>query len=238
MKKVAVIPYSDYEKMSTQPVQQPLPTTLYEPKIEQLSSVEKNLTEILNSSMDIHEKRIKYQEILQKLIDLKERYNTTKPINEVAEFETVKDFKNILETSLPMSVKNKGMALYNTLKGQINWDNDGQIVINGDPIVGSNIIDLISDLVRNWRRNPITGWPIIKQKLRTINFPKSLILNQDRLADLENVFTPSRAVTVGSLDTASGTPLGLMKKRTRKSPYPAAKKLRKKAEVSRQWLKI
>lgn len=248
MKKVVVMPFSDYEKMSnknnnTQPLQQnqPLPAVLHEPKINQLADVEKDLTEILNSRMNIYEKRLKYQEILQKLLDLKEKYtsvNEPTPTNETIKNE--KDFKTILENSLPQTVKNKGIALYNTLKDQLIWDDDGQIIIDGVPIKGSNIVDLISDLTRNWLRNPVTGWPVIKQKLRVINFPKSLISNQNRLMDLEDVFSLPRDIASGSSGeiTAPTTPLGLTNKRRHKNPYPSAKKLRKKADITRKWLKI
>lgn len=253
MKKVAVIPYSDYEKMNnnnsntSQPrlIQQPLPITLYEPKMEQLTSIENELMTILNSNMNIHEKRTKYQDMLQKLVDLKEKYGhdneaVSTPEKEVKDTEE-KDLKTILEYSLPVSVKNRGIALFNTLKNQIVWDKTGQIIIDDKPIPGSNIIDLISDLVRNWRRSPVTGWPIIKQKLRNINLPRSLILNTNRLEELENVqdIPETLASNIPRAMTSSTTPpLGLTRTRVRKNPYPSVKRLRKQADVMRVWLKL
>lgn len=239
MKKVVVMPYADYENMNVSPpiiTQQSRPTSLYDPKIEKMNVIEKELGEILHSPMNIHEKRTKYQDILQTLLDLKDKFTQDNPHafrNEdpTQEEEYLKDFKSVLETVLPLTGKNKGIALYETLKDELAWDTKGQIVIDGQPVIGSNIVDLISDLVKNWKRGPITGWPIIKQKLRTINFPRSLILNQNRLSDLEKVFS-----TPMSLSSPSPTPSS-RSKRTHKSPYPEAKKLRKKAIITREWLR-
>ena len=252
MKKIAVIPYSDYEKMNNNNtslprlIQQPLPITLYEPKMEQLTSIENELMTILNSNMNIHEKRMKYQDILQKLVNLKEKYGhsdnetVSTPEKEVKDTEE-KDLKTILEYSLPITVKNRGVALFNTLKNQIKWDKTGQIIIDDETIPGSNIIDLISDLVRNWRRSPVTGWPIIRQKLRNINLPRSLILNTIRLEELENVqdIPETLASNIPRAMTSSATPpLGLTRTRVRKNPYPSVKRLRKQADVMRDWLKF
>src|SRR5678816_322318 len=52
--------------------QQPLPHSLYDPKVEQITKYEKEVYRILNSDINIHEKRILYQEAIQKLIDLKD----------------------------------------------------------------------------------------------------------------------------------------------------------------------
>lgn len=238
MKKVVVMPYTDYEKMNVNhqstTVQQPLPTSLYEPKLEKMIAIEKELGEILNSRMNIHEKRSRYQDILQTLLDFKDKYtqdNVQAFKNEdPSQEDYLKDFRPVLETSLPPTVKNKGIALYETLKDKLTWDTSGQIVIDGQPIIGSNIVDLISDLVRTWKRDPITGWPIIKQKLRTINFPRSLISNQNRLNEIEKVFSSPRPVITPTLESRS--------KRTHKGPYSTAKKLRKKASIEKQWVRI
>src|SRR5678815_5243871 len=52
--------------------QQPLPHSLYDPKVEQITKYEKEVYRILNSDINIHEKRLLYQEAIQKLIDLKD----------------------------------------------------------------------------------------------------------------------------------------------------------------------
>src|SRR5678816_3231262 len=45
--------------------QQPLPPSLYDLKVEQISNYEKEVCRILNSDSNIHEKRILYQEAIQ-----------------------------------------------------------------------------------------------------------------------------------------------------------------------------
>ncbi|KAL7639170.1 UNVERIFIED_CONTAM: hypothetical protein RMT77_010704 [Armadillidium vulgare] len=195
--------------------------------------------------MNIHEKRMKYQDMLQKLVDLKEKYGhdneaVSTPEKEVKDTEE-KDLKTISEYSLPISVKNRGIALFNIIQNQIMWNKTGQIIIDDVPIPGSNIIDLISDLVRNWCRSPVTGWPIIKQKLRNINLPRSLILNTIRLEELENVQDMPETLASNiprAMTSSDNPPLMLTRARVRKNPYPSVKRLRKQADVMRDWLKF
>src|SRR5678815_4922208 len=98
-------------------------------------------------------------------------------------------------------------------------------------IHGSNIVDLISDLSRDWKKTPVTGWNRIKQELQTINFPRSLIINKQRLADLDNIpLTPrpegSPAGTSFASDRSKLINRGTLRSRTgriRKNSYKVSK---------------
>lgn len=229
MKKVAILPYADFEKLKYRaehqplqfpteqhppshtpfenpvmyrhepqlPLQQQLPFSLYDPKIVQMNNYEKELHRILNMDANIHEKRALYQTALQKLIDLKEMYqhisltgsadeNTSVPLTPNVKSEEDR-FKHVLEQALPGKVKHDGLALYNILKDQISWDDSGQIIIDGETVPGSNIVDLISDLSRDRKKPAIRGWSEIKHELQLLHFPRTLIRNKQRLADLDDI---------------------------------------------------
>ena len=140
---------------------------------------------------------------IQSLVDLKELQHQSVSSNSTVPFansneQEEKGFKHILEQCLPNRSKNNGIALYNILKDQISWDDSGQIIIDGEAVVGSSIVDLISDLTREWKKPPITGWHKIKQELQAINFPKSLIQNKQRLFDLGKHSTYPQARNISS----------------------------------------
>src|ERR1700755_259145 len=265
MKKVVVVPYTEYEKMKytmdgyhheeqqqqqqqqkKRQQQQQTSFRLYDPRIEKLNKYERELTQILNSNLNVYKKCALYQNAIQSLVDLKDLHNHSIPNNSYekstpdppqpnGEHVEENKFQNILEQTLPARIKNKGIVLYNILKDQLLWDEAGQIIIDDETVEGSNISDLISDLTREWKKPPITGWHKIKQELQTINFPKSLIQNKQRLSDLENIpYIPRPSISSPSSSFASMR----SKSKITRTPYPPAKNLRKKAEALRGWIKM
>ena len=64
----------------------------------------------------------------------------------------------------------------------ITWDAMGVVSADGKPIAGSNITDLVNDVVRaNKTKNGPAGWAEFADVLRSINIPRVLITNQKRL---------------------------------------------------------
>src|SRR5678816_1488426 len=134
------------------------------------------------------------------------------------------NLRNILEESLPARARRSGLTLYNILKEQIAWNELGQIIIDDEIVKGSNIVDLIADLSRDWKKRAVTGWPTIKQELQTINFPRSLILNTRRLADLDDIpKTPRPDSSPSGMSYASDKFKRVVKGRIRKKPYASLK---------------
>ena len=236
MKKAVVIPFEQYTKLqdNSQSIPQPIPETLLDPRVEQVRNIEKELAEILTSKVNVDEKRLKYQEILQKLLEVKDKYTGMHPFsNEVSQRDYErKDFKKVLENSLPPTLKNKGNALYDTLKDQLNWNELGQIVVNDQPLQGSNIVDLVSDLARDWKKKPIPGWDVIKRELQGVNFPRSLIHNKQRLQDWDNQSSVSEPVVPNERPYK-----GILhrKSKTISSPQVIRKK---RNELARNWLRM
>src|SRR5678815_2541681 len=191
MKKVAVLPFNEYDKMKcnttssmqnphTQPTQSPpyavqsslqiqpshqhhfsrenqqplitgqihqqtLPYSLLDPKVEQINNYEKEVYRILNSDIKIHEKRILYQDAMQKLLSLKELHlkgpliksdveETNLPQEVKPEVKCEDNLRNILEESLPNRSRKSGLTLYNILKEQITWNELGQIIIDDEAV--------------------------------------------------------------------------------------------------------
>ena len=75
----------------------------------------------------------------------------------------------------------KARRLMEHLKRDIACTARGELIHEGLPIVGSNVVDLVNDLLRKRKTDPI-GWQPFARQLRTINLPMELIGNASRRA--------------------------------------------------------
>ena len=57
----------------------------------------------------------------------------------------------------------------------------GELIHEGAPVVGSNVVDLVNDLLRKRKTAP-TGWQPFARQLRAINLPMTLVGNVSRRA--------------------------------------------------------
>ena len=81
-------------------------------------------------------------------------------------------------SSVPKSLKRKTEVLLNLMQtsNRISWDQTGAVSIDNKVVPGSNIIDLVNDVLRRRTtlRNPI-GITEFKQMLQAINIPLELV---------------------------------------------------------------
>ena len=62
--------------------------------------------------------------------------------------------------SVPSTMKRKAQLLVSLLKNNPNvtWEDDGTVKLYGKSIPGSNIIDLVNDVIRHRKGSEPTGW--------------------------------------------------------------------------------
>jgi hypothetical protein len=197
MKKYIVLPYDFYIKLKNK----------YDEGDSDLKKTEQNMDDIIMSST-IHdsEKALKYQHALHDLlkknadlrkpleIEIKEKglsegeneYDVKKKIEKDQISEDVDQISHILTNILPKTRVQQGLALYDFLRGEksLNWNAEGQVSIENTNIPNLNIIDLIVELSRNKTTTNLKNWGTIKEHLRKINFPTSLIANEHRVKDI------------------------------------------------------
>ena len=80
--------------------------------------------------------------------------------------------------AIPKNSKTLARSMINRLKAnqdQLTWNNKGEIVVGGNPVVGSNIIDLISDQLKSRKHFNPTGWEAFTKSLDKMNMPKYLM---------------------------------------------------------------
>ena len=121
--------------------------------------------------------------------------------------------------TVPKTMQVKARRLMEHLKRDIAWTARGELIHEGVPIVGSNVVDLVNDLLRERKTDPI-GWQPFARQLRAINLPMELIGNTSRKAYIRQATTtatPSRRRTRAGTSSArrslSWTPLARRRSR-------------------------
>ncbi|KAF4529188.1 hypothetical protein B566_EDAN017653 [Ephemera danica] len=62
----------------------------------------------------------------------------------------------------------------------ISWDESGRVMINNQLLHGSNIIDLLNDVLRNRKHSAPVGWEPFARVLASLNVPREFIHNEQR----------------------------------------------------------
>lgn len=106
----------------------------------------------------------------------------------IVETPTMKEYNESLREeilkALPKAFKTKGELLFKRLCDceSIKWDNQGRVCINNKILAGSNITDLVCDVIRSKKSGAPTGWKEFLEALRIINIPQEFIGNPQRRA--------------------------------------------------------
>ena len=93
--------------------------------------------------------------------------------------------------TFPKTMQAKARRLMEHLKRDIKWTARGELIHEGVPVAGSNVVDLVNDLLLKRKTDP-TGWQPFAQQLRTFILPTELVGNVARRAYIRHATTPSR----------------------------------------------
>ncbi|KAG8238309.1 hypothetical protein J437_LFUL017844 [Ladona fulva] len=104
--------------------------------------------------------------------------------------------------TVPKKFKKKAQLLVDRLasSGNIKWDQTGTISMRGNKLTGTNIIDLVGDLMRKRKDFSPTGLVPFLNSLSEINVPHEFIGNADHLRYIQNVSSKEKAGPI-HLDT-------------------------------------
>jgi len=150
------------------------------------NNLDGDMNEIINkTNLNDREKWTEYYQILQRYFhqNKMQRQPVQLTINEGPVISNGMADQDIVTTYPPSLQKNAERLLGWIKRSNVNvsWDNQGVVKINGGLINGSNIIDLIGDLLRHRRTAiPPLGIETFIQVLRETNIPAELIGNKDR----------------------------------------------------------
>ena len=123
------------------------------------------------------EKVRQYNQILQRYLEYHDHLRTPSSSQEA---KTVKD-DEIIRT-VPTRYKGKAENLLKRIEREptMHWNERGEFVHNGRVVKGSNIIDLVNDVMRHRKGFRPHGWQEFARALREGNVPQDLIGNRQR----------------------------------------------------------
>ena len=97
--------------------------------------------------------------------------------------------------SVPKTMKVKAKKLMDRLQTQLSWTDRGELLHDGTPVPGSNMVDLVNDVLRKRRKSDPVGWQALAQQLKRINLPMELVCNVERRRYIRQAATTPVAVT-------------------------------------------
>lgn len=160
---------------------------------KQLEEFTTELTKILNSTHANPEEQFKiYTQLFTRFLNMdtemkqpikvllqQEPEKTAEPANLDMPF----DWNNLLN-GIPKNKRSKAAMFINEVKKNknLNVNENGELVVNGENFVGSNIVDIIHDFMRQRKTmKPVHGSIELAKVLAQSNIPHVYIGNPDRL---------------------------------------------------------
>jgi len=146
-----------------------------------VNALDKEMAAILKLKLSDSEKWTRYNQALQRYMHITGEQREPVKLT-VTEKQKSDGIKEGLIDSVPDTYKRKAIYLFERLKSSSNvrWNDSGEVFINGVMFEGSNIIDLINDVLRYRKNfNPL-AWRQFSTALKKLNISKDIIGNNDR----------------------------------------------------------
>ena len=167
-----------------------LRTPMQSPSDPTLCDLDVEMTNILDrSDIDVSEKVSLYNQTLLRYNDMTKTHankptrvvvvNEEKVVNEDNNDEENDTLSEIVGT-MPKSLQLKACMLTARLKKMVDWNDRGELLHEGVSITGSNITDLVHDLVRRRKTFEPVGWQQLAGQLRDSNIAMELMGNVAR----------------------------------------------------------
>lgn len=182
-RKMAVVPFKLWEDMKRwkeDQIQKPrLPP---DPKIMATVNLQRDLSSVMaNDDISEAEKSQLFGQTLHKFKMAHHKALTeTKPSLPAVTSES--KINQRIYDSVPTTMRKKAKLLVSWLENNPNlsWDENGTVKMYGKPVSGSNIIDLVNDVLRQRKDTEPTGWQPFAETLKELNVPQDYVGNKKR----------------------------------------------------------
>ena len=142
--------------------------------------------------------------------------------------------------TVPKTMQAKVRHLMEHIKRDIAWTARGELIHEGVPVAGSNVVDPVNDLLHKRKTDP-TGWQSFARQLRGIKLPMELVGNVARRAYIRRdgvvvVVERPRAGAGSARRSPSWTPLGRRRSQMEHSMFtPPPKRQREALALLASW---
>jgi len=145
------------------------------PIVTQVTNLDQELQNVLNSNFPADQKLIHYQQLLHRYIPMKQEQH--KPLQINLQQPRPLPARTVLDT-VPKNAEKRAKILLNHIETnpQFAFSEKGELVINGQTVGGSNVVDLVHNTVRDKRKvgPPVVGGEQFSQLLEETNVPKAV----------------------------------------------------------------
>ena len=155
-----------------------------EQRVKVMDTLDKKMQTILEREDLPTDERLKlYDQSLTRYLNVHDDYRprpvATAPPPEPVKQDPIDD--DILE-SVPKTMKAKAQLLLKKMKSSpdISWNEKGELKYKGETVQGSNVVDLVNDVLRKRKYFNPQGWETFGEALREANVPQDLIGHEDR----------------------------------------------------------
>ena len=158
------------------------------------------MSDILHRDDMPDDEKQKFNAYFERFLELRRQKETPSPVKKKEEQQAEPQLSNAdVVEPIPRTMRQRATVLLCRLKAKLDvimQDKTGQVKIEGETILNSNISDLASNAMRTIKDFNPTGAKKFFQALSKLNVPKDLVRNQNRWKQLND--TPD-----GSTPTSS-----------------------------------
>lgn len=144
-----------------------------------LSALDSEMQSILQrSDMSDEDKVQAYNQILQRYLEYQK--TDKKPSQTILEVNNPKiDIEREVMRTVPKTLRSKATSLLERIREDPNtsWNDRGEFVYKGQPVAGSNIVDLVNDMMRFRKKFLPHGRYDFARALRHSHIPQELVGN-------------------------------------------------------------
>ena len=215
------------DHISNQQTKQPIAKTL--------NALDDEMRRILDKPITTYEKVKQYNQVLMRYNDYEDKKNEPIQLKVLPTDSTNRDIdgsrweREVID-SVPKSFKRRAQILMNRIKaagGPLSWNTQGELINRGNVLTGSNIVDLVNDVLRKRKsRSAPAGWQQFSTGLRDSNIPQEAIGHPDRWAYISRGVDTDTGVST-PVQTPGTTHLGRRRqprRRTGNIPHPTRKR--------------
>ena len=161
-----------------------------EQRVKVMDTLDKKMESILEREDLSTDERLKlYDQSFTRYLIVHDDYRPRPVVSKVStsppaviETETKDAIEEEILESVPKTMKTKAELLVRKMKADPNiaWSEKGELKYKGETVRGSNVVDLVNDVLRKRKYFNPQGWETFGEALREANVPQDLIGHEDR----------------------------------------------------------
>ena len=129
---------------------------------------------------------------------------SSKPSVSQAQAEAIRD--EVIR-SIPKPMRKQGELLLERISRdpEMGWNQRGELVVSGNTIPNSNMVDLVNDLLRKRKGVDPPGWKALARQLYKSNVPQDMVRNVERWNFMVGQHDSSNELTNSEVQSAIGS---------------------------------